>query len=92
MIGQEAYRRSVAAARRGLQSGRSLEAVVADLKNEGFSRVDSIRAVVEITGASLGDAKLIVHRSQAWEDVRQETEDFHVALETELRVESKPEE
>jgi hypothetical protein len=81
----------VAAAHRGIQAGRSLEGVVADLKNEGFSRVDSIRAVVEITGASLGDAKLIVGQSQAWEAVRQETEDFHVALEAELRSESKPE-
>lgn len=65
---------------------------MADLKSDGFSRVESIRAVVEITGASLGDAKLIVHQSQAWEAVRQETEDFHTALEAELSAESKQEE
>ena len=65
---------------------------MAGLKDEGFSQVDCIRAVVEITGASLGDAKLIVHQSQAWEAVRQETEDVHAALEAELRAESQPEE
>jgi hypothetical protein len=45
-----------------------------------------METVVEISGGSLGDAKLIVGQSQAWEAMRQETEDFHVALEADLRI------
>jgi ribosomal protein L7/L12 len=87
MIDREIYRRLVADARQNLQGGQSLEEILIDLKGAGFSQIDSIRAVVEITGASLGDTKLLVHKSRAWEMERQDNEEFHAAIESELNRE-----
>jgi ribosomal protein L7/L12 len=60
---------------------RDIEALLAYLRNSGFSKLSSIRAVMEITGATLAEAKKIVHLSRAWSDRREQDDEFHEKLE-----------
>jgi predicted ATPase len=48
--------------------GASLESVLQNLRQAGMSPVESIRAVVQIEGASLANAKTLVWSSEAWRD------------------------
>jgi ribosomal protein L7/L12 len=84
VIDVDTYRRVVAVAFRNMQGGQSLERILIGLKDEGFSQIDSIRAVMELTEISLGNAKVLVHNSRAWEMERQDSEDFHAAIESEF--------
>jgi ribosomal protein L7/L12 len=71
----------VAPAREMLSNGHDIEAVVASLKQRGCSILESIKVVREITGSSLGDAKRVVHFSQAWAELRGAHENLHATLE-----------
>lgn len=53
------------------------EGVLEQLRAEGFSKTDSIRATVERLGVSLSEAKAIVHDSETWSDRRAADDDFH---------------
>ena len=59
----------------------SWDVTLGELRREGFSKVDSVRATVEVLGKSLAEAKALVHHSSAWADRRQQDEAFHAALE-----------
>jgi hypothetical protein len=68
--------------------GARWDEILRTLRGEGFSKIDCIRATVEILRLPLADAKRIVHESQAWAD-RQESDDrFHEVLETEFRAQA----
>ena len=82
MIGSDDYRRILADARK--LHGEDIEATLLTLKENGFSQIDCIRGVVDLTGASLADAKQLVHFSKAWSDVRGESDAFHASLESEV--------
>ena len=56
------------------------DTVLEQLREEGFSQAQSIKATVERLGVSLAEAKRIVHASAAWADVRSENDSFHQAL------------
>ncbi len=56
------------------------DTVLEQLREEGFSQAQSIKATVERLGVSLAEAKRIVHGSAAWADVRSENDSFHQAL------------
>ncbi|CAN5869233.1 hypothetical protein BH23ACT2_BH23ACT2_11740 [soil metagenome] len=56
------------------------EPVLEQLREEGFSQTQSIKATVERLGVPLAEAKNIVHLSAAWADVRSETDTFHQTL------------
>ncbi len=56
------------------------DTVLAQLRKEGFSQVQSIKATAERLGVPLAEAKRIVHTSAAWADVRPENDSFHQAL------------
>lgn len=45
-------------------------AVLSALRSEGFSKIDCVRATVEVRQIPLQDAKRLVHESEAWGDVR----------------------
>lgn len=47
------------------------------LRSEGFSKVDCIRATVEILRLPLADAQRLVHESRAWADRRESDDQFH---------------
>jgi ribosomal protein L7/L12 len=55
------------------------EHVLAQLRVDGFSPIESIKVTRAVLHVSLGEAKQIVHRSEAWSDSREEFEELHDA-------------
>lgn len=68
--------------------GARWDQILASLRSEGFSKVDCIRATVEILRLPLADAKRIVHESRAWADRRETDDQFHDVLEATFRTEA----
>lgn len=68
--------------------GARWDEILETLRAERFSKVDCIRATVEILRLPLADAKRIVHDSRAWGDRRKSDEQFHDVLEAEFRAEA----
>lgn len=54
--------------------------MLTQLRGEGFSQAQSIKATVERLGVPMAEAKRLVHVSAAWDDVRSENDSFHQAL------------
>lgn len=67
-------------ARDVLDDTGSWEATLAVLRREGFTKVQSVRATVDVLGKPLDQAKALVHESQAWADRRGPDEAFHASL------------
>jgi ribosomal protein L7/L12 len=70
----------VADAEKLLRSGADHELVLNFLREKGFDKIASIKALVGATGMPLREAKLIVHNSKAWRDVYERDEQFHQEL------------
>ena len=62
-------------------AGKTKEEIIAFLRNQGCSKVESIAVIVRAFGLALSDAKHMVHVSHAWSDVRLRDDDFHQKLE-----------
>lgn len=56
-------------------------AILRQLRADGFSPVESIKVTRAVLHVSLGEAKDIVHRSRAWADLRSDFEALHEAAE-----------
>jgi hypothetical protein len=69
-------------------AGARWDEILEALRNEAFSKVDCIRATVEILRLPLADAKRIVHQSRAWVDRRERDDEFHHTLEVAFRAEA----
>ncbi len=69
-------------ARDVLDDTGSWEATLAVLRSEGFTKVQSVRATVDVLGKPLEEAKTLVHESSAWNDRRGPDEAFHASLDT----------
>lgn len=54
------------------QAGERWEAILGALRDEGYSKIDCIKATVEQLRLPLADAKRIVHESPAWAEVQRE--------------------
>jgi ribosomal protein L7/L12 len=61
---------------RMLANGCDIEDVLARLRRDGHSRIESIKILVALRDCSLKEAKQIVHTSDAWADARQSAEDL----------------
>lgn len=61
------------------------ETFVRYLRDQGLSRVDSIRVIVQIFGLSLGKAKEVVHLSETWRAERASAEQLWDDLEEAAR-------
>ncbi len=72
-------------ARPMLAAGASIEEVLAFLRQHEYSKIASIKAVRQLQGVDLREAKRIVHLSDAWQDRRQQDDEFHEALEEAAR-------
>ena len=72
-----------------LSEGKSVEDILAFLRQNGCSRTDSIKVVMTLEGKTLRQAKEIVHFSKTWEDAREDTEAFHNSLADSLKEESE---
>jgi hypothetical protein len=66
----EEYPEAVADAGRLLGEGADFEAVLRLLKARGCSPIDSIRAVMELTGWRLAEATRKVHFSETWRELQ----------------------
>lgn len=53
------------------EEGAPWDVILQSLRVEGFSKVDCIRATVELLRLPLADAKRLVHESRAWADRRE---------------------
>ena len=53
------------------------ERALAQLRADGFSPIESIKITRAVLKMSLGEAKGIVHRSQAWADRRADFDQLH---------------
>lgn len=58
-------------ARSRLAAGLTHDDLLGELRRHGLEKIDCIRVVHTATGASLGDAKLLVHHSPVWADRRE---------------------
>lgn len=56
-------------------------AVLARLRSDGFSPVESIKVTRAVLHVSLGEAKQIVHASPTWSDACNDFEQLHEAAE-----------
>ena len=68
--------------------GARWDEILGTLRDEGYSKVECIRATVEILRLPLADAKRVVHDSRAWADRREDDDRFHEVLEAEFRAEA----
>jgi hypothetical protein len=68
--------------------GARWDEILESLREEGFSKVECIRATVQILRLPLADAKRIVHESLAWADRRKDDDRFHEVLEAEFRADA----
>jgi len=66
-------------------AGKTNEDIVAFLRAQGCSKVESMTIVARAFGLGLNEAKEIVHLSQAWSDVRSRDDRFHQTLEKGLQ-------
>jgi hypothetical protein len=80
-------REVVARANRMWDEGSRWDEILVRLRAEGFSKIDCIRATVEILRLRPTDAKRLVHEGRAWADRRELDDEFHEVLEVELRTE-----
>lgn len=63
-----------------LKEGRSIEVVLTLLRKSGYTRVESIKAIMRLMDRGLAEAKKTVHLSQTWSDLRDQTDVFHDLL------------
>jgi ribosomal protein L7/L12 len=70
--------------------GRRWDAVMQSLRTEGYSKIDCIRASVDVLRLPLADAKRLVHESDVWRDLRDADDEWHDALIAELGAEALP--
>lgn len=60
-----------------LDRGDGMECALDLLRDHGFSKIDSIKAITEVTNYSLRQAKIMVHFSRSWNARRQADDEFH---------------
>ncbi|HUQ63999.1 MAG TPA: hypothetical protein VM121_09610 [Acidimicrobiales bacterium] len=60
--------------------GRSWTEILDELRRAGASKIDCVRAAVQILRVPTADAKMLVHYSDVWADVRGADEQFHESL------------
>jgi hypothetical protein len=68
--------------------GEQWDAILGRLRAEGFSKIECIRATVELLRLPLGEAKRVVHDSQTWADVRERDDEWHDRLVIELEADA----
>ncbi len=60
-----------------LLASDEMESALQYLRQNGCTKVDSMRVIVKLQDLTLDDAKRIVHFSKTWEDVRKRDEELH---------------
>ena len=72
-----------------LGSGLSSELALSEMRSRGATPIETIRAIVEVQGLSLEDAKNTFASSQAWHNEVKRADELHQELLAELRREER---
>jgi hypothetical protein len=80
MLEEETYNSLLEYSRQMLLADNDLESILFFLRQHGCTIVDSIRMVTKLQDIDPGEAKLLVHYSETWSDVRLQNEAVHEAL------------
>lgn len=75
------YNEAVASVRKEAQRGLSAEGAVVLLKDAGLTITQSMKALIEIFGMSLGEAKGVTAGHPVWADVMEAAQPLHDDLE-----------
>jgi hypothetical protein len=59
---------------------KDIEKILQYLRQNGCTKIDSVRVIAEVKGSTIDDAKLIVHYSKTWEDVQKRDEEILDAM------------
>ena len=60
-----------------LSCGATFEEALLSLREQGFTPIQTIRAICEVKKINLGEAKEIFSSSKAWQDVNKEADKLH---------------
>jgi len=71
VISLEEYPERMVEAEVMMHGGSDLESILRFLKTSGFTPIDSIRGVMELTGWTLAEATRKVHFSETWQELQQ---------------------
>lgn len=80
-----AYDDVVASVRKQVQSGLSVEGAVVAFRSAGLTLTQSMKALMEVFGISLGEAKAVAASHPVWAEVAKAAEPLHDGLETVAR-------
>ena len=64
-------------ARKLMKAGADVEMILLFLRDRGFDQIDSIRALIILTGMPHDEAKKLVCLSKAWADRFESVQDLH---------------
>ncbi len=56
------------------------ESLLEVMRHHGCSKIESIKLLMQLRKLPLREAKLVVHNSHAWQDVKESDEGFHERL------------
>ncbi len=84
---KQAIDAAVAQYERRMGEGLGQDAMITDLRNQGFSILDTIKVVRSVCDVSLGEAKEVVARHAAWDVEARRMAAFADAMEAELAKE-----
>lgn len=69
-----------------LADGIELEVVLARLRSDGVTMVQSMLVLIRVQGLSLVEAREAVHTSETWSDQREKHDEFHELLAQTLEI------
>jgi ribosomal protein L7/L12 len=69
------------ASRKILEDSQSVEAVIQYLREQTGKKTESILVLSRLLGIQIGEAKTLVHYSEAWKDSAKRDEKFHQQVE-----------
>jgi ribosomal protein L7/L12 len=75
---------------RRLMADGDLDGALRVLRDGGYSKIQSMKALADTGRFGLAEAKAVVHGSAVWEDTRQRDSEFHEALEAEVKKSEPP--
>ena len=75
MLAEEMHRSLLEDSRRMSLESDNLESILFFLRQNDCTIVDSIRIVAELQSINLDEAKILVHNSETWSDVRLRNEE-----------------
>lgn len=80
MAMKKSFEQVVEEYRKNIAQGVSREDIIARLREDGFNIIEAIRALRELYGMHLGEAKQLVSAHPSWIPVARQAEPLHEAV------------